>query len=157
MAYKNPEDHKAYNVAYREANREKIRQWHRDYYARNAEKRREATRCAYEKNREVRLRHSAAYSRAARWRRRLAVFQLLGNKCVRCGFDDPRALQIDHVAGGGTEERRNARSTAAYYDRILAVGAAEYQILCANCNQIKRYENGERCGPSKGCPIELEE
>jgi hypothetical protein len=28
---------------------------------------------------------------------------------------------------------------------ILA-GADNYQLLCANCNQIKQFENGERVG-----------
>lgn len=71
------------------------------------------------------------------------LLALLGNKC-RCGFSDPRALQIDHVNGGGSRER--VRFSSGFYRRVLRLvksGSAEYQLLCANCNSIKRYEHGE--------------
>ncbi len=29
----------------------------------------------------------------------------MGNKCVKCGFSDPRALQIDHINGDGMDNR----------------------------------------------------
>jgi hypothetical protein len=61
---------------------------------------------------------------------------------------DPRALQIDHVHGGGsgkrTREHRGPNET--YYNHILKeikAGSRDYQLLCANCNWIKRYENKE--------------
>jgi len=34
------------------------------------------------------------------------AIRILGGKCSRCGFDDFRALQIDHINGDGAEERR---------------------------------------------------
>jgi len=74
------------------------------------------------------------------------IFSLLGGKCVKCGYADKRALQIDHVKGGGTKEMLKTRSSYTHYKNILQAikeGSTEYQILCANCNWIKRYENGE--------------
>lgn len=75
---------------------------------------------------------------------RQAVLDTLGCFCNRCGFADVRALQIDHVKGGGHKERSSA-SGYTYYKRILANSdlKALYQVLCANCNWIKRHENDE--------------
>jgi hypothetical protein len=80
----------------------------------------------------------------------------MGGKCLRCGFDDPRALQIDHVNGDGWTERQgesNGRTyrehdTKAYYDKVLA-DPDRYQLLCSNCNQIKRWEEKEATGPKR--------
>ena len=79
-------------------------------------------------------------------RKRQEVFALLGVSCARCGFSDTRALQIDHVLGGGAiHMRRVADPYVRYCQMIDSIesGAEEYQILCANCNWIKRAENGE--------------
>ena len=75
---------------------------------------------------------------------RIKVLEKLGNKCRRCGFSDPRALQIDHVFGGGNKELSEfGRSRQAYYKKVIADVEGRYQLLCANCNWIKRYENRE--------------
>lgn len=71
------------------------------------------------------------------------VFDFLGGKCVRCGFTDIRALQIDHVNGGGKKELKKNGSGISYYKKILLDKNRKYQLLCANCNWIKRYENEE--------------
>ncbi len=65
--------------------------------------------------------------------------------CVRCGFVDVRALQLDHVNGGGSRFLGNGRSPYTHYGQILKDEdiKGKYQILCANCNWIKRYENNE--------------
>lgn len=70
--------------------------------------------------------------------------QYLGGKCVHCGFEDERALQIDHINGGG---RAEARSIGVFgiYKKVLS-GAPGYQVLCANCNVIKRVTNNENIG-----------
>lgn len=71
---------------------------------------------------------------------RMAILQKLGNKCVRCGFSDLRAIQIDHVFGGGSQESR--QGYVKMYRKILN-NSDGYQLLCANCNAIKRLENNE--------------
>lgn len=72
------------------------------------------------------------------------IITYLGKKCVRCGFDDYRALQIDHVNGGGNVERKIYWQTIQYYNHILTLlSTNKYQLLCANCNWIKREENNE--------------
>lgn len=76
---------------------------------------------------------------------RQEILNLLGNKCVKCNFSDSRALQIDHINGGGVKELRKL-STSLYFTKIkesIKNNSNEYQLLCANCNWIKRIENNE--------------
>jgi hypothetical protein len=69
-----------------------------------------------------------------------------GGKCVVCGFSDWRALQIDHVHGGGCKELREVWKGSVrgfLYWLVKQNFPPEYQCLCANHNQIKRHERGE--------------
>ncbi len=76
---------------------------------------------------------------------RARAIEILGGKCVHCGFSDSRALQIDHINGGGCKENRKIGNTTVC--RIIIRNPEEsklkYQLLCANCNWIKRAENKE--------------
>jgi len=76
---------------------------------------------------------------------RYRLIELLGSKCIRCGFSDPRALQIDHVNGNGAKDRKSKDSYTMYRRMIKEIqsGSKEYQLLCANCNWIKRQERRE--------------
>jgi hypothetical protein len=80
---------------------------------------------------------------------RKKLIELMGGKCVKCNFSDWRALQIDHINGkGGKEikEHQNNGTLSQYYKNIelsFLAGLNEYQLLCANCNWIKRSENKE--------------
>jgi hypothetical protein len=87
-----------------------------------------------------------AYRKASVQKYRSAVLTLLGDKCCQCSFDKFPALQIDHVQGGGKEQFRKLGNTEKYYKHIiqqLTLGSKEYQLLCANCNQLKRHYNNE--------------
>ena len=68
-------------------------------------------------------------------------FVLLGNQCKRCGFSDARALQLDHIDGGGRKKRKGIGPTKFYH--YVLDHPDEFQVLCANCNTIKRIENEE--------------
>jgi hypothetical protein len=79
------------------------------------------------------------------------VIAALGGQCRHCGFADSRALQIDHVEGGGGKERRSAPSQIVWLRAVLqsvVAGEHRYQLLCANCNWIKRVEQEEWRGGS---------
>jgi 5-methylcytosine-specific restriction endonuclease McrA len=86
----------------------------------------------------------AEYSRKYNSRKRGEVMILLGGKCCKCGFSDYRALQIDHVNGGGVQKDKDR---IGYKIRVILEeiknGSKDYQLLCANCNWIKRFEKGE--------------
>lgn len=78
--------------------------------------------------------------------KRLAVIGALGNVCTQCGFSDIRALQVDHINGGGRQERQEISNVSKYYSLIIKSVVADedkYQLLCANCNVIKRIVNKE--------------
>lgn len=78
---------------------------------------------------------------------RKEIIELLGGECVRCGFSDWRALQVDHINGGGCKERKKLKSKYyKYILQLLKTGNKDYQLLCANCNWIKKYEMGENFG-----------
>lgn len=83
--------------------------------------------------------------RQSKKRLRAAALALLGNTCKRCGFSDERALQIDHINGGGRKEARAIGGSDGICRKILRMEHPEYeyQVLCCNCNWIKRAENGE--------------
>lgn len=74
---------------------------------------------------------------------RLAVLAKFGNKCAICGFDNPRALQIDHVFGDGKADRKaySNGATPKYLRKILEDTSGMYQLLCANCNILKYWES----------------
>jgi hypothetical protein len=64
-----------------------------------------------------------------------------GLRCARCGYDeDWRALQVDHVEGGGSRVRSEFSYQGAYYDAIIEGDGEGLQVLCANCHQIVSYE-----------------
>jgi hypothetical protein len=82
------------------------------------------------------------------------VYEKYGNRCSNpfCGWvcedgsrgcTDRRCLQIDHVCGGGNKDIKSKSSMNAYWKHVLADETGAYQLLCANCNWIKRKENGE--------------
>ncbi len=69
--------------------------------------------------------------------------------CVRCGFSDLRALSLDHIKGGGNKERIRLRRRGVNFYRWLKQNGYPniYQVLCMNCQFIKRHENGEERKP----------
>lgn len=68
------------------------------------------------------------------------VIEKMGGKCEFCGFDDWRALQVDHKGGTGGKRK----SAHIIYTEILNGQIDDYQLLCANCNAIKASYRNER-------------
>lgn len=66
---------------------------------------------------------------------RISVFSGYGGKCQCCGEDKFEFLAIDHVNGGGREERKRL-STGQIAKKIINNNfPPEYRVLCHNCNQ----------------------
>ncbi len=76
---------------------------------------------------------------------RLRTFQVLGGaRCQNCGFAAWRALQIDHIDAGGVKNgwvKKHTRIT--WIIKNPEIARQKFQVLCANCNWIKRYTNNE--------------
>lgn len=106
-----------------------------DYFRNRAKSHGRSTKC--------RMCHSDEMSRRDQALRVLAL-GALGGKCVGCGLEDRRVLCIDHVNGNGWLERQE-RGMRAMIARILN-GVPGYQLLCHNCNHLKKLENGEHRG-----------
>ena len=91
----------------------------------------------------------STWGKDRRIRIKLAVMSHYGNgqcKCVKCGFDDIRALSIDHVNGDGADHRRNNKYTRGnhMYEWLIKNNFPNgFQTLCMNCQLIKRQENKE--------------
>jgi hypothetical protein len=134
---------KAAQKRWREKNKVRTKEYDRRYRAENANRIRRRRKAYYLRNRERMAAYDRSYSKNRRSARRQKTIALLGGKCIRCGFDDWRALQVDHINGGGTRERLSTNSMDKYYRDILEAPPGKYQLLCANCNQIKRYETDE--------------
>lgn len=96
------------------------------------------------KDADDRRRCMALYRRRKVRKDRMLVLAILGGQCCHCGFDDERALQIDHVQGNGRNDRHQVGGSyfACILKRIRG-GSKEYQLLCANCNAIKKREMDE--------------
>ena len=64
-------------------------------------------------------------------------------KCIKCSYNDVRALSLDHIEGNGRKHKLSNNINHMYrwvkknnYPQI-------FQVLCMNCNWLKRYENNE--------------
>ncbi len=72
------------------------------------------------------------------------IFAYFNNECGRCYFHDPRALQIDHVDSDGANDRKKYNGIPFLNKVIKLLDSGKYQLLCANCNAIKRSELNEQ-------------
>jgi len=61
-------------------------------------------------------------------------------KCKTCGEERLQVLTIDHINGGGTQHREKVgRGSDFYYWLVKNDYPSGYQVLCMNCNWLKRY------------------
>lgn len=84
----------------------------------------------YRKNNKKKVRETHGNYRR---RLRMRVIKHLGGKCIECGIDDPRVLDIDHV---DPVLGKREKSKYYFYRAILDNGEG-FQVLCANCHRIK--------------------
>lgn len=130
-----PQQHLGYRKSYKERNKEKIAASDARYRDENREEisNRKKTESQRSHNREYML------------KRKTAVFKHYSHGsfcCAQCGFSDIRALSVDHIEGGGRQHRREINQPI--YHWLFKNGFPEgYQILCMNCQFIKRTENNE--------------
>lgn len=147
--YKNNKEtiNKRNNKNYAE-NKESIKESQHKYYANNKD--RFATKNAeyYKNNREQILTHNKEYSTKHLLELKIKVLTHYGNgkcACVRCGFNDLRALSIDHIYGGGNKHRKEINLGSGgglnFYKWLINNNYPEgFRTLCWNCQIIAEYE-----------------
>lgn len=112
--------------------------------SKNPEVHRRNVRKYYQRHKEqiYKRRNDQRKERVRRFRKE--ILELLGNKCEVCNESDWRCLQIDHVNGGGNQERKKLYNLDSRYKYMLEKirnGSKDYQILCSNCNWKKYYSD----------------
>lgn len=91
------------------------------------------------RNRDVINAKRRKYLKQSLAKNRKAAIDILGGKCAICGFDDIRALEIDHINGGGQTDRKTRGARERYV--AIAKGQTDgFQVLCSNCHSIKTRE-----------------
>lgn len=143
MPYKNIEKAKEYARLWYSKHKDYYKKKQQNYRAKNRERVCQHANEYRAKDRE----RWRAYARKRRLQIKLELFDLFDNKCQHCGFSDIRTLQVDHIHGRGLAHRKLIRTKSdTYYTAILIeikAGSKDYQLLCANCNWIKKFENNE--------------
>ena len=95
---------------------------------------------------------TALSQRKYRQKIKIELIEMLGGKCsnTKClvpnGCKDYRCLQIDHINGGGLKHVKSFSSHImfyVYYAHHPDEAKQLLQVLCANCNWIKRFEKLE--------------
>jgi len=76
---------------------------------------------------------------------RLKAFKVLRDppECFHCFTDDFRILTFDHINNDGAEERKQLKGNrvARQINKMTKEEArSRYQILCHNCNYLRRLE-----------------
>ena len=117
---------------------EKSRANYAAWYERNKEAAREKKRIVMQRLRAESPDKYNAQSRRAKIKEKLILFEMYGCKCAICGFADMRALSLDHVNNNGSAERTELGIRGTYRRAKAEYRPDEYQILCMNCNFIKR-------------------
>lgn len=102
---------------------------------------------------------SALASRNYKQRVKRECFQLFGDKCKACEYSDIRALQLDHTHGNPHRRAgQYGRGSTGLYIAILKgrLPVSAFQLLCANCNWIKRMESRRENGRKREttCPAQ---
>jgi hypothetical protein len=66
-------------------------------------------------------------------------------RCSSCGTTDIRTLSIDHINGGGTKHIKELHKMSKnFYNWLIENNYPPgYQVLCMNCQWVKRHENNE--------------
>ena len=119
---------------------DKDRKNYKDWYENHKEEVRKKKR---EQMRRLRKLNPEKYRNTTRRcikRLREKLFEIYGQVCCNCGFDDKRALTLDHILNNGCEERKRLGERGVYRRARENYLPEEYQILCMNCQFIKRVE-----------------
>lgn len=123
--------------------------YYREYRRTHIKRSREIARAYYWRNHEGSLKRSRKkyIKRRGNWReyrqeRKLKVLQIISRLekpiCANCGCDDIRILEVNHVYGGGAEERKKLGGQAILIKHLLdgTRDTDDLNVLCKVCNWL---------------------
>jgi len=115
----------------------KKREREKKYYSLNKEKFKIAHAKWYFKNKE---KINERNNKNNQKRRKIALEYYGGNppKCACCGEKEIKFLSIDHINGGGNQQRKNGICNLANW-LIKNNFPKGFQVLCYNCNMAKAF------------------
>ena len=114
---------------------------YKKWYEANKERVREMKRQSMLKRRQENPEIHRKHSRDSKAKLKAILFDMYGHVCIRCGFKDKRALTLDHKLNNGNKERKELGERGVYQKARDTFLPNEYQILCMNCQFIKRCED----------------
>jgi hypothetical protein len=126
-----------YRRSWRRLNSDKAKRYTLKYVQAHPDRVAEAVRRYREEHRrELRARDNRKHREL-----KLAVIAGYGGKCACCKEDNPVFLTIDHINGGGAEDRKRNHGGWGLYTRLQKLGYPkdDYQVLCYNCNLAKGF------------------
>ncbi len=125
--------YKEYQNEYRKSHKEDQKK----YYEKHKEERSEKGKEYYQGHKEERKENNLKIKK-----RIISHYSNGKMKCAKCGFSDLRALSLDHINGDGYKHSKNIRR-GLYRWCINNNFPNMFQVLCMNCQFIKKEENGE--------------
>lgn len=132
---------KTKDAQYRERNKHVINIRNRKWIDDNKQKSKDCANRYIEKNRDL----ISAKNKVARVRLKYETLSFYSNGdpvCNSCGFDNFHALTIDHINGDGNKHRKEIHSHVYSWIKRNNYPCG-FQVLCMNCQWIKRFENDE--------------
>lgn len=135
---------KNYSKEYYATHKEKYAERQRSYYLRNKDYLLKQIKEYREKHYEERVTKARKYDRQANKDLKIDTLKAYGGvRCAVCGYDkDYRALDIDHIYGGGNKDRaKTGINGGIKFYSILRKGGFpdkdKYRVLCRNCNWLE--------------------
>jgi len=134
--------HKEERAAYYDRNSEKLKRQHKEYYQKNKEATIQRTTRYHHEHKEWRKKYYKGYYGEIR----LEVLARIdpAMKCARCGCDDTKFLEINHIKGGGNKEHKK-RGKKVTRNMILLIhhkkrSVEDLNLLCRICNALDHLE-----------------
>jgi hypothetical protein len=109
------------------------------WYQKNKDHARKYKRDMMRKLRKANPEHYRQQSRDHKRKTRDRLLKMYGEECSLCGFDDKRALTLDHVKKNGAAERLQLGERGVYRRALEQYRPEEYRTLCMNCQFIARH------------------
>ena len=80
------------------------------------------------------------YRKKKFWNEKIKLLKELGGKCIKCGINDIRVLDINHVDRGKKFKVKNRNYAFQTKLRDWKKNKGNLKIMCSNCHRIHTWE-----------------